>query len=125
MRRGHITKGSPRTCVHLLGYERGNQGGNAGDAQLNSRGGRDVGIRRKAKSLLQSRVPGACICITRIFRERFLSSSLKHSLTCQVQTLIPYSQLSLLFNLMRIYHLKKSLHGHDKYFKTFRKSGEL
>lgn len=27
------------------------------------------------------------------------------------------------FNLVRIYHFRKSLHGHDKYFKTFRKSG--
>lgn len=92
---------------------------------MNSRGAEMLESEGKQMSLLQSKVPGACMYITRIFKERFLSGSLQHSLTCQVQNLIPYSQLSLLFNLMRIYHLKKSLHGHDKYFKTFRKSGEL
>ena len=125
MRQGHRTKGSPRTCVHLLGYERGNQGGDAGGSQLNSRGAEMLESEGKQMSLLQSKVPGACMYITRIFKERFLSGSLQHSLTCQVQNLIPYSQLSLLFNLMRIYHLKKVFMGMINILKPLESQGNF
>lgn len=90
--------GSLRTCVHLLCYKRGNQGGDAGGAQLNSRRAEPSELEWKQMSVPQHAVPGACTCITSIFKERFLSGSLQHSLTCQVQNLIPYAQLSLLYS---------------------------
>lgn len=100
---GHVSPdpqgstGSLRTCVHLLCYKRGNQGGDAGGAQLNSRRAELSESEWKQMSVPQHAVPGACTCITSIFKERLLSGSLQHSLTCQVQNLIPYSQLSLLY----------------------------
>lgn len=41
-------------------------------------------------------------CIASIFKETVLSGTRQHSLARQVQNLIAYSQLSLLFNLVTI-----------------------
>lgn len=68
--------------------------------------GRGPGMRVKTKPLYGSlaQVPGACMWIAGVFKEVVLSGSRQPSQACQVQNLITYSQLSLLFNLVNMYH---------------------
>jgi hypothetical protein len=71
------------TCSFVL-LLKGSQGDEA-DFQE----GKDFGGRKKTKASPPVQLPGAYMCITVVFKERVLSGSRQHPLTCQVQNLIP------------------------------------
>lgn len=64
-----------------------------------------------SKPFCPALVPDACVRVASIFKEKVLSGCTQHSLVCQVQNLIAYSQPSLPFNLVSIYHFQKVFMG--------------